>query len=47
MWDQMATFQVAIPNPFNFAKIEEWQKWLKRFKRFRQASELCKKSEER
>ena len=42
----MATFQVATPSPFNFAKPEEWPKWLKRFERFRQASELCKKSEE-
>ena len=42
----MATFQVATPSPFNFAKPEEWPKWLKRFERFCQASELCKKSEE-
>ena len=42
----MATFQVATPSPFDFAKPEEWPKWLKRFERFRQASELCKKSEE-
>ena len=34
------------PGPFNFAKPEEWPKWLKRFERFRQASELCKKTEE-
>ena len=44
--DQMATFQVATPSSFNFAKPEEWPKWLKRFERFHQASELCKKSEE-
>ena len=42
----MATFQVATPSPFNFAKPEEWPKWLKHFERFRQPSELCKKSEE-
>ena len=42
----MATFQIATPSPFNFAKPEKWPKWLKRFERFRQASELCKKSEE-
>jgi len=42
----MATFQVASPSSFNFARLEEWPKWLKRFERFKQASGLAAKSEE-
>ena len=37
----MATFQLASPTSFNFARPEEWPKWLKRFERFKHASGLA------
>ena len=42
----MATFQVASPSAFIFARPEEWPKWLKRFERFKHASGLADNSEE-
>jgi len=44
----MATFQVASPSSFNFARPEEWPEWFKRFELhvFKQASGLAAKSEE-
>ena len=40
----MASYQVPLPKPFNFATPEEWPKWIQRFERFRQASGLNEKS---
>ncbi len=42
----MASYQIAPPEAFNFAKPEEWPKWIRRFERFRQASDLSSKQEE-
>ena len=36
----MATFQVNVPEKFDFGHPEEWAKWSRRFERFRQASGL-------
>ena len=41
-----ATYQMFLPESFDFTKREEWLKWLRRFERFRQASGLAEKSEE-
>ena len=41
---EMATFQVAAPEPFNFSKPETWHKWIQRFDRFWSASGLEDKS---
>lgn len=35
-----ATFMIQPPEPFNFAKPQEWEKWIQRFERFRLASNL-------
>ncbi|KAL1281458.1 hypothetical protein QQF64_000261 [Cirrhinus molitorella] len=35
-----ATFTIQPPEPFNFAKPQEWEKWIRRFERFRLASNL-------
>ena len=42
----MATFQVSTPEPFCFARPEEWPKWIRRFERFRMASGLDSRGEE-
>ena len=39
------TYQVVPPEPFNFAKPEEWTKWIRQFERFRVASGLDTKEE--
>ena len=41
-----ASFQVAPPEPFNFARPEQWAKWIRRFERFRVASGLSQQGEE-
>lgn len=41
-----ATYQVSPPEPFTFARPEEWTKWICRFERFRLASGLSKNPEE-
>ena len=40
-------FQVTPPEPFIFARPEEWLKWIRRFERFRLATGLETKSEEK
>ncbi|KAK7878780.1 hypothetical protein WMY93_030940 [Mugilogobius chulae] len=35
-----ATFTIKPPEPFDFAKPQEWEKWIRRFERFRVASNL-------
>lgn len=35
-----ATFTIKPPEPFDFAKPQEWEKWIRRFERFRMASNL-------
>lgn len=42
----MATYQVSLPERFNFSRPEEWPKWIRRFERFRYASDLKGQSEE-
>ncbi len=45
-YDSMATYQMALPEQFDFNKPhEEWPKWFRRFERFRQASGLVAKDE--
>lgn len=41
-----ATFSIKPPEPFDFAKPQEWEKWIRRFERFRLASNLNNSSEE-
>ena len=41
----MATYQVSLPERFNFSHPEEWPKWM-RFEHFRYASDLKEQSEE-
>ena len=41
----MATFQIALPEQFNFTQPEEWSKWIQQFERFREASGLDKKAQ--
>lgn len=43
---QGATFQVATPEPFSFARPEEWPRWIRRFERFRKASGLASRGRE-
>ena len=43
---EMASYQIAPPETFNFARPEEWPKWIRRFERYRQVSDLCSKPEE-
>ena len=38
-----STYQVALPEAFNFAKPEQWDKWIRRFEHFRSASGLATK----
>ena len=40
-------FQVTPPEPFIFARPEEWPKWIRRFEQFRLATGLKTKSEEK
>ena len=42
----MASYQIAPPERFNFTQPDEWPKWIRRFERFRQASGLNEKPEE-
>lgn len=41
-----ATFNIQPPEPFDFAKPQEWEKWIRRFERFRLASNLNASSED-
>ena len=41
-----ATFQVAPPESFDFARPEQWEKWIRRFERFRIASGLSAQDDE-
>lgn len=41
----MATFSIKPPEPFDFAKPQEWEKWIRRFERFRLASNLNSSSD--
>ena len=43
----MASSTLPAPEPFNFAKPDEWPKWRKRFKQYRNASGLASESETR
>lgn len=40
-----ATFTIKPPEPFDFAKPQEWEKWIRRFERFRLASNLNNSSD--
>lgn len=40
-----ATFTIKPPEPFDFAKPQEWERWSRRFERFRLASNLNSSSE--
>ena len=42
---QMATFQIAPPQSFNFAKPDKWPKWIRRFERFQESSGLKAKEQ--
>jgi len=42
----MATFQVSLPEAFEFSKPNSWPKWIRRFEQFCQASSLQGKAEE-
>ena len=39
----MATYQISLPQSFNFARPDEWPRWIRRFERFREASRLKSK----
>ena len=41
----MASYRIASPDTFNFAKLEEWHKWICTLKRFWHASGLNTKSQ--
>ena len=41
----MATFQIALPERFNFSQPDEWPKWIRGFERFCDASGLSEKDE--
>ena len=43
---EMTTFQVNLPEKFDFSRPEEWLKWSRRFERFRQASGLQEEADE-
>lgn len=36
----VATFNIKPPEPFDFAKPQEWERWIRRFESFRLASNL-------
>ena len=40
-----STSTIVAPEPFNFAKPEDWPKWIRRYWRYRIASGLVKKIE--
>ena len=42
----MATFQVSLPEAFDFSQPDSWLKWIRRFEQFRQASGLQDKAGE-
>ena len=42
----MASFQILLPEKFNFTQPEQWPRWYCQFERFRQVSGLASKSEE-
>ena len=41
-----ATFQIAPPESFDFARPQQWEKWIRRFERFRIASGLSAQDDE-
>lgn len=41
----VATFTIKPPEPFYFARPQEWERWNRWFKRFRLASDLNRSSE--
>jgi len=41
----MASYQVAVPKPFNFSSPFEWEKWIHQFDRFQLASGIHNKKE--
>ena len=41
----MATFQVSLPEAFDFSQPDSWPKWIRRFERFCQAFGLQDKAE--
>ena len=43
----MASIRLDPPEPFDFAKPDNWPKWKKRFEQYRAASGLDKESEDR
>jgi len=43
---EMASYQIAPPEKFNFSQPEQCPKWSRRFERFRQASGLTAKDQE-
>ena len=42
---RMASFQIALPEHFNFSQPAEWLKWIRCFERFRDTSGLSEKDE--
>ena len=42
----MTSFQLQLPEKFDFSRQENWLKWSPRFERFRHASGLTKEEEE-
>ena len=42
----MTTYQISLPEPFDFSKPENWPKWIRHFERFRQASNLSAQTDE-
>ena len=43
---EMASFQILLPDKFDFTNPEQWPHWYRQFERFRHASGLSSKSEE-
>ena len=43
----MASIQLKPPEPFNFAKPDEWPRWKSRFEQFRSASGLSEEDDKR
>ena len=40
------TYQVSLPENFNFSQPQEWPRWIRRFERFRKSAALAEKDDE-
>ena len=40
------TYQVSLPENFNFSQPQEWPRWIRRFERFRKSAGLAEKDDE-